>query len=58
MEVSFVPMMHPTEAGKAFIAEKATFDNLTDFLQTEFYRGLAAGNVLRCGQGAGADGTA
>ena len=28
MEVSFVPMMHPTEEGKIFIAEKATFSSL------------------------------
>lgn len=47
LEVSFVPMMHPTEEGKVFIAEKATFNSLTDFLQTEFYRGLAAGNAPR-----------
>lgn len=47
MEVSFVPMMHPTEAGKIFIAEKATFSSLTDFLRTEFYRGLAVGNAPR-----------
>lgn len=47
MEVSFVPMMHPTEEGMVFIAEKATFNSLTDFLQTEFYRGLAMGNAPR-----------
>ncbi len=47
LEVSFVPMMHPTEEGKIFIAEKATFNSLTDFLQTEFYRGLAKGNAPR-----------
>ena len=47
VEVNFVPMMHPTEEGKIFIAEKATFNSLTDFLQTEFYRGLAAGNAPR-----------
>lgn len=47
MEVSFVPMLHPTEEGKIFIAEKATFSSLTDFLRTEFYRGLAIGNALR-----------
>lgn len=47
MEVSFVPMMHPTEEGKIFIAEKATFSSLTDFLRTEFYRGLAIGNAPR-----------
>ncbi len=47
MEVDFVPMMHPTEEGKIFIAEKAAFRSLTDFLQTEFYRGLAMGNAPR-----------
>ena len=47
MEVNFVPMMHPTEEGKIFIAEKATFSSLTDFLRTEFYRGLAIGNAPR-----------
>ena len=47
VEVSFVPMMHPTEEGKVFIAEKATFNRLTDFLHTEFYRGLAMGNAPR-----------
>ena len=47
MEVSFVPMMHPTEEGKVFVAEKAVFTSLTDFLLTEFYRGLAIGNAPR-----------
>lgn len=47
MEVGFVPMMHPTEEGKIFIAEKATFNSLADFLRTEFYRGLAIGNAPR-----------
>ena len=40
-------MMHPTEKGEVFIAEKATFSSLTDFLQTELYRGLAKGNAPR-----------
>ncbi len=39
--------MHPTETGKIFIAEKAAFGSLTDFLRMEFYRGLAAGNAPR-----------
>ena len=43
VDVSFVPMMHPTEEGAVFIAEKATFGTLMGFLQTEFYRGLAHG---------------
>ncbi len=47
MEVSFVPMLHPTEEGMAFVAEKAEFHRLTDFLLTEFYRGLAIGNAPR-----------
>ncbi len=47
LEVSFVPMMHPTEEGKIFIAEKTTFNSLTNFLRTEFYRGLAIGNAPR-----------
>lgn len=47
MEVSFVPMMHFSEKGKVFIAEKATFNSLMDFLQTELYRGLAKGNAPR-----------
>ncbi len=47
VEVSFVPMMHPTEERAVFIAEKATFGSLMGFLQTEFYRGLAMGNAPR-----------
>ena len=47
MEVNFVPMVHPTEEGKIFIAEKATFSGLADFLRTEFYRGFAIGNAPR-----------
>lgn len=47
MEVSFVPMMHPTEEGRCFVAEKSTFNSLADFLRTEFYRALALGNAQR-----------
>ena len=47
MEVSFVPMMHRTEQDTMFIAEKAAFNSLTNFLRTEFYRGLAKGNAPR-----------
>ncbi len=47
MEVSFVPMMQPTKEETIFVAEKATFGSLTDFLRTEFYRGLALGNAPR-----------
>ena len=43
VDVNFVPMMHPTEEGAVFIAEKATFGTLMGFLQTEFYRGFAMG---------------
>lgn len=46
-ELNFVPMMHQTNEGEVFIAEKTTFNSLTDFLRTEFYRGLAAGNAPR-----------
>lgn len=47
MRVDFVPMMYPNETDRFFIAEKATFNSLTDFLRTEFYRGLAMGNAPR-----------
>lgn len=40
-------MMHPTNEGEVFVAEKITFSKLTDFLQTESYRGLALGNAPR-----------
>lgn len=32
VEVSFVPMMHPTQKGGIFVAEKTTFQSLLDFL--------------------------
>ena len=47
MEVSFVPMLQRDEDKEVFLAEKAAFSRLTDFLRTEFYRGLAAGNAPR-----------
>ena len=47
LEVDFVPMMHPTEEGRIFVAEKSTFNSLADFLRTEFFRGLALGNAPR-----------
>ena len=47
MEVNFVPMRERDDPDKIFIAEKATFNSLTDFLRTEFYRGLAKGNAPR-----------
>ncbi len=53
-QICFVPMAHPTEAGKAILAEKAEFSYLSHFLYTDFYRGLMAGNAPRrchnCGQ--------
>ncbi len=36
LEVNFVPMMHPTEEGRIFVAEKSTYNSLADFLRTEF----------------------
>lgn len=47
VEVSFVPMMHPSQEGSIFVAEKTTFQSLLNFLQVEFYRGLAMGNAPR-----------
>ena len=47
VELNFVPMMHQTNEGEIFVAEKTTFNSLADFLRTEFYRGLAAGNAPR-----------
>lgn len=48
VEVSFVPMQGPEgHEQEIFIAEKATFSSLTDFLRTEFYRGLAIGHAPR-----------
>ncbi len=46
-QICFVPMVHPTEAGKAILAEKAEFSFLSHFLYTDFYRGLMAGNAPR-----------
>lgn len=48
VEVSFVPMQGPKgHEEEIFIAEKITFNSLTDLLRTEFYRGLALGNAPR-----------
>ncbi len=55
LEVGFVPMMHPTEAGRIFIAEKTTFSSLTDFLRTEFHRAWPL--ATRQGAATTADGT-
>lgn len=47
VEVNFVPMLSPSEAGKLILAEQARFHELLDFLEVEFYRALAQGNVPR-----------
>lgn len=47
VKVNFVPMRERNDPDTMFIAEKATFNSLTDFLRTEFYRGLARGNAPR-----------
>lgn len=47
LEVSFVPMLDPSGNGKVILAEEARFLDLVDFLEVEFYRGLAQGNAPR-----------
>ena len=47
VEVSFVPMFAPSGGGKIILAERARFSELLDFLEVEFYRGLAIGNAPR-----------
>ena len=46
LQVHFVPMMYPNNETRFFVAEKETFNSLTDFLRTEFYRCLPRG--MRC----------
>ena len=46
-QLCFVPIAHPTEAGKVLLAEKAEFSYLSHFLYTDFYRGLMTGNAPR-----------
>jgi hypothetical protein len=46
-QIKFVPMAHPTERGRAILAEKAEFSYLSHFLYADFYRGLMAGNAPR-----------
>lgn len=46
-ENRFVPMAHPTEKGRALLAEQAQFSCLAHFLYTDFYRGLMIGNAPR-----------
>lgn len=47
VEVNFVPMLAPSGGGKIILAERARFSELLDFLEVEFYRGLAIGNAPR-----------
>lgn len=47
VEVNFVPMLAPSGSGKIILAERARFAKLLDFLEVEFYRGLAMGNAPR-----------
>ena len=47
LKVAFVPMMSPTGADKIILAERTEFSGLISFLEVEFYRGLAVGNVPR-----------
>lgn len=46
-QICFVPMAHPTEAGKAILVEKAEFCDLSYVLYVDFYRGLMASNAPR-----------
>lgn len=46
-QLGFVPMAHPTKAGKALLTEKVKFCYLSHFLYTDFYQGLMAGNAPR-----------
>ena len=47
LKVRFVPMMSPSDGEKIILAEQARFLNLLDFLEVEFFRGLAVGNAPR-----------
>ena len=47
LKVRFVPMVSPSDGEKIILAEQARFLNLLDFLEVEFFRGLALGNVPR-----------
>ena len=40
-------MLAPSGGGKIILAERARFSELLDFLEVEFYRGLAIGNAPR-----------
>ena len=47
LKVRFVPMVSPSDGEKIILAEQARFSSLLDFLEVEFFRGLAAGNATR-----------
>ena len=47
LKVRFVPMVSPSNREKIILAEQDRFSNLLDFLEVEFFRGLAAGNAPR-----------
>ena len=47
LKVRFVPMISPSDGEKIILAEQARFSSLLDFLEVEFFRGLAAGNAPR-----------
>ena len=47
LKVRFVPMLSPSDGEKIILAEQARFLNLLDFLEVEFFRGLAVGNAPR-----------
>ena len=46
-KVRFVPMVSPSDGETIILAEQARFSSLLDFLEVEFFRGLAAGNAPR-----------
>ncbi len=47
LKVRFVPMVSPSDEEKIILAEQARFSSLLDFLEVEFFRGLAVGNAPR-----------
>ena len=47
LKLRFVPMVSPSDGETIILAEQARFLNLLDFLEVEFFRGLAAGNAPR-----------
>ena len=47
LKVRFVPMVSPSDGEKIILAEQARFSSLLDFLEVEFFRGLAVGNAPR-----------